>query len=545
MKLFSVRLALSLSVFSFVSAQSANASCDEARLLQAVEVELSHWRKVSPRKRDVRSVRELSVALARLGRTERALQVVRETAHCNSDEIEGARDEVLRIAARRLARRGDDKWALKTANRIGRAQSRTDALFAVARLHLRKGDKPSAAKVLRLAAPLLLKSQQSNVLSYGAWLLARAGDESGARQLFFNARQVPTDDTSELPQKKARSIAHFQAKAGFYDEAAATAGNNFWAISGVVRVLEERREFEHAFGMYGQLTSESERAKWQLAVLARAAEAGQREWAAQHLAVLYQQSKKENAEKPFDATIFALLYALVGDRESSQKIWTKAESSPDLQPIESAMFYLGTIRSAAIRSQFSREELYSMIDKARQAAMKLQIRDRVGILLQIAKVQQQQGMKTEMIAILLDADSAAREKLAASGDVNDNNDLLEIAAMWRKVGDETQTRAALGFIPKKVTKLRSSVAFHMASAGFWPESLRVLQSQMPRDVAFYRSFAQMQTRKKGGDPLLWVQKLKSASNRRAALSGAIEGCEPQIAEERELVLSDSGYSAGF
>ena len=299
--------------------------------------------------------------------------------------------------------------------------------------------------------------------------------------------------------------------------------------------------------MYGQLTSESQRAKWQLGVVARAAEARQREWAARHLAVLYEKKQNSQAKSwPFDDVIFALVYAFVGEREKSQQIWRDLQLSPDFKPEEAVTFYLGMVSTPAMRLRLAPDETRKLIGEARQSALRLSLRDRASILLQVAEIQNHQGLKSEMMETLPLADKAAREKLAASGDVNDSNDLLKVAALWRKAGNEMQTRAALDFVSKKVSKnLRSSIAFFMAGAGFWPEGLRVLQLKMPNDAYFYRGFAQMQTQRNGGDPLLWIRKLKSAANRAAALSGAVEGCEPQIAEERELVLSGNGYSASY
>lgn len=104
-------------------------------------------------------------------------------------------------------------------------------------------------------------------------------------------------------------------------------------------------------------------------------------------------------------------------------------------------------------------------------------------------------------------------------------------------------RDALNYVTKAVTKQSSIVAYFMASQGFWPESLRILQAKPFDNANNYHNFAQLQTQKNGGDPLLWISKLKSAANRAAALSGAVEGCEPNSAEERELVLTENGYSS--
>ena len=109
MKHFSNGVVLCGSLFiTALLAQSANASCDDERFARAIEMELPHLlSSANHGESSVResSVRDLGFALARLGRTERALGVVKKKSPHFEDENGRSRDEVLRLATRRLTRR--------------------------------------------------------------------------------------------------------------------------------------------------------------------------------------------------------------------------------------------------------------------------------------------------------------------------------------------------------------------------------------------------------------------------------------------------------
>lgn len=84
----------------------ASAACDEDRLARAVETEALRPGKNATQQQKMASV-NLGLALAHLGRTERALQIVQKSVNLQGDDSFGReenarwRDEVLRIAARR------------------------------------------------------------------------------------------------------------------------------------------------------------------------------------------------------------------------------------------------------------------------------------------------------------------------------------------------------------------------------------------------------------------------------------------------------------
>ncbi len=516
----------------------SSAACDEARLANAVEAELPRFYEAGV-KEEVASIVDLSLLLARLGRTERALQAVQKYT-VPSEEVERWSDETLRFAARHQARRSNANWALKTAARIPGPLSRADALFSVARLYFRKGDKAAASKIVHLAAPLVAQSKNSKVLAYSAWMLARSGDDSGARRFFLKARQVPTDDMGQTLENKTRDIAVYQAKAGFYDEAAATAGKEENTIGSVVRALEEAQQFERALKIAERLSLEYQCVLVEQETLFRAMKAGKRVVVAKHLATLHNRYTKlaSTEQSVGDTGIFALLYAFIGEKE-------KAKSLP-AQPEVASTLYLNLMYFPKVQLQLPLRDLRDYLDKVGQdAPQTLQPRESVEVMLSIADLRKSQNLKNEAIQILRIADGAARQKIAADHGFYDSNELLHIASLWQQAGCIAETRAALSCVSKTATKDNGfAIAFLMAQHEFWPESLRLLQSYAAYDSLYsYSRFAHMQTQKNGGDPLLWITKLKSAANRAAALAGAAEGCEPQTGEERELVLSENGYSS--
>jgi len=189
-------------------------------------------------------IRSAAIALARSGNFQAAQKKAEMIPQRKWDF--NIRDEVQRLLVRRLAQQGNIEAALKNTAEIKGEYSRADSLMAIARAHLRAKNKPGALGVLRTAEPIIRTSKSAQTMAYLAWLLIQSGDEKTARSLFALANKTKSNQRFEvtLGDHGKQSIAFYQTKAGWLDEALATAGTNPANLVSIQAELRAQRKWK-------------------------------------------------------------------------------------------------------------------------------------------------------------------------------------------------------------------------------------------------------------------------------------------------------------
>ena len=134
----------------------------------------------------------LAMSLARLGRTESALQATNWMT-IDGDVTNGksfTRSEILRLSVRRSALLNNVPHAENLAAQMKNPNAKADALLTLARAYLRKFDYPAAQKVLFQVTPLVPKN--FDALLYTAYLFSQSGNIAVSKRLFERAEKMLT-----------------------------------------------------------------------------------------------------------------------------------------------------------------------------------------------------------------------------------------------------------------------------------------------------------------------------------------------------------------
>ena len=516
------------------------------------------------------SAEKLAIALAQLGRVDEGLAVLPPPDFAGDNQPVEMGDRVLQVAARRFAWRGDTKNALSLVEKIRGSSSRADALFAVARAHLRARNVTEAKAVLHLAAPLAHDSKKPIVVAYAAYLLAEAGDREEARRLFdavkpkrADAGQPPANQPPANPLRSVGSpvqdIALLEAKAGFYDEAMATAGPEFWARTRVQEVLMAHRQFEKVRSLIENLPEAIQAREWSNLAM-RQVLADDREGARASLARLRKLVEGNTAigdARPQEQhsrmwtlqfVTLALGEALLGDLEKSRATYAQASQMPGFSPQAAITYWMGLaaprefpliLKDPAAR----REALTKALDSVRNLPPGDANRD--SISMQIARAQHEMGDKATALATLREVAQTARDALVKNrGGISGT--LATIAGLQRDWGDAEGMTQSLAWLREGVAQRKStSMPYFLASAGFFEEAFAELEKTPPPGGTWTNVVDYLVEKRGAGAALDWAQTLRDPARRVVALQRVVEAITPRSAEEKELVISGDGANTSI
>lgn len=527
-------------VLSFLTSAVAQEPA-RVELQRAIASAIPLVRRAPPDWKRHDGLQRLSESLAVLGYAEQAIAAAPD---------EKARDEALRLSARRQAQMGQIAWATRTAARIKGYASKVDALLAIARAHLRAGQFQHARDILYRASPLARTTRRPDVLAYLAWLLVRADDREAGKRLFQAAQQqssnrkTPDGMPSAIEQSEResdqRSIAYYQAKAGFDDEAIATAGSEMWGLFGIVDAFVKAGHFDSAKQAAARFNADL-RVRKLTDIAMYQVKAGRRGGAratVNEVRALLGSSAFQSYN--VDGWIgVALAYAMLGEMEEAHQIFAQTQAQPGFAPIHAVTFWLNLVQQQEIRSQLRAEEKQQAIEKAWAAIEQMPAdTNQIGRFGLVAEAQKQSGDMEVARQTLQTAADAALAKLRAEPKIELLGTVLNIAQMQRKVGEEAVARQN---VRQAIAIVKGENAIKVADlsiSGFFEEALKLLLQEPPENPENYESLARIQAAAQGGQaPLKWITRLSDPINRAFALAGATDGIISVAAGEEEMVIS--------
>lgn len=155
--------------------------------------------------------RRVALSLARLGRVETALRVVDWKP---LPDMSYARNEVLRLAVRRSAKLGKIEQAKSLLPQINNHYAKADALLVLAKAYLREHDYANAQKVLFEVTPQVPDNYQ--VLLYTAVLFAKNQNIAVSKRLFERAKKmIPSDEEYKNRKHNKPGLTPFNQRARF------------------------------------------------------------------------------------------------------------------------------------------------------------------------------------------------------------------------------------------------------------------------------------------------------------------------------------------
>jgi hypothetical protein len=481
---------------------------------------------------------------------------------------------------------GKTTSAASLINSIKVPTLRADALLALARAHLRRGDFLAAKDTLFQVSPLVHKRSQATV--YTAYLLARSGERVAAKRVFERAQEQLPPLSKPIPGPNARDAEHrvrfseadhqrryyesYLLKAGFVDEwLAFTASERPFLGTTVLETL-----FKHKrFGVVAQLarTDKPQLKIGNLVVVALAlAEQGNDQAGALRLLAeaeeLYRTlpppriapdigDEISAGDRSYTMVLLAYGHRRLGHEAAAQE-WVQ-QAVTGQTPHQTA--FLRTIL-ASLPLHIARTRDIT-IAPAQLQQIDMEVAPQLPLL-------SESEQSYHILETLIQAQITAKQFEAAQNnlhllqrfalnllhnteDSSGHNRALQVAKFWRQSGDEAQVQTLLKAIdeaprPKDVTK--SSVARLLIYNGFIEEGRARLATVSPSrsDKQHLPTLAYYEGKFRPLTFPEWIMKIKEPRERLPMLAGLSRALSDPVfehPEERELVLSPDGYSASY
>lgn len=589
-------LAVSLATLSGILPAAADAFPDPAveartaRELMAVESKIP---KPSLNRNTDQSLANIATSLARLGRLEAALQVAGWLDASDDYSQYGApqvRVEVLRLVVRRRCVYGKVEEARQLIPAITVAELRADALLALSRAYLRRGEHEKARRTLYQVSPLVDRNIQA--ISYTAYLLSKTGDLEGAKRLFARAQTQLTPFTPlkkpenepwhDLKARNERSaLVRSLFKAGLVDEAIRTqeasrigqkrgsfiSGISSDELTRINRFNDALRLAREEDGLRGinsriylaaMLYQHKKDREGALAVLVEA-EAEYRR---------FFNDSPDNGQQPgeerrdfgrriFPLAFMAWVFRELGNEEKARLL--QEEAVQDVPPETEALatFYLAFIPFAMRYERNSIIPLNALKQVDAEAKILLpQLKDvRLGYDLYQWLVQgyTKVGQTEAARAYFSILEQLAFAAIAQGSDINSYNSVFEVTRLWRQTGNEAQVQRLLQKVdqtplPREVT--RRDVARAMIYNGFIEEG-RNRWEALPKSNADKSYSPEIGYWEAKYQPHIFPSRIAKITNlqvRTRELVAFTNGLTTPLYEtpqEREFVLSRGGYSSAF
>ena len=497
------------------------------------------------------ALQSISRGLARLGKITSALQAVPPHPPYSEADPSLMSDEVFRLSARRFARDRQTAAALAAARRTKNAAARADALFAIARAHLRDRQTLAARTVLYEAAPHARATHRPIAMAYAAWLLASTGDRPGARRLFDAAQKAPSNpDLAPDGDNHHRGISFYQAKAGFFEESIVTVGKDPWAASGVLDFLCRAGRIDLVNRLITQLPVQSRVEKLTESSL-YFAKAGRESQARAMLAQLRAIAEgTSDASQNFSNRFYAAMtFAWMGDDTTADELMKPVTQLPRfddrLKLNYEASYLINPLYPKGIE-RISRQRREQAIERVLQLASGFKNREKAGFYKTIAEVQRKWGQNAAALESLRHAALFTRYELQAAKD-SSNDKLAEIAGLQRDWGDAEGAAQSLQWLLNIGARQwqPTTTAQYLAKAGFFEEAFAVLPVKITAsgNTFTYDRIATALAEKRGvAAALNWAREIKSPALRAAALEAITIALFPEPADEKEFVLHATGVS---
>jgi tetratricopeptide (TPR) repeat protein len=567
------------------------------RELLAVESKISQSKQIG----DVdERLAYIATSLARLGRLEASLRVAGNVDRSQYEE-QYTRAEVLRLVVRRRCMFGKVEEARRLIPAIAVSDSRTDALLALSRAYIRRGEHEAARQALYQVSNLLvekpmpdsrlqLSDQKIRAMSYTASLLAKTGDLYGAKRLFARAEQQLKLLISTQPSKpgdvtrvgmrgqdERTVLSRYMFNAGLIDE----------AIRIEETIGEGLTEAPYSRFLSAEQLARANRFDDALRV-ARAYEGYRGVMSRGFLATLISKRKKdhERATKVLDETL-----------NDCRRLGTTLEESN--KPIEEAVGGV-TVQQMAIvilsegyrevgqeeRAQQLFEEAIKGMERKGEAFLRIytamldlayageekkpiplvRLRE-IDALVKAQLPFLDSSQQTHGIINWLAREFIQRKQLDIASTYLDrmeqatfplNNTSQAFSAMdlvnnWRKAGNEQRAQTVLQKIyrmPLKTAENRQDLAQIMFSFGFLEEGRRVLGNLPLRRRHYFQAQA-IGCWEAKHQPHIFPARITKIADHRARLNELLSFTNGltipiyETPEEREFVLSRGGYSSSF
>ena len=523
----------------------------------------------------------LATSLARLGRLESALQTAGEMRIKDEDVSNGApqtRAEVLRLVIRRRCMVGNIEGAKQLIPLVKDHRCRADALLALARANLRRGELEAARQSLSRVSPIASKNIRA--MAYTAYLLTRCGERAAAKRLFARATALlpplrpkgePSDPSRWGEEFERDYVRRYLLKAGFVDEWLGFKGVEPPFLStDLLASLSNLGRFDILISLARNGQPESRIGNYAAIAALLFEKTGRRQEALQLLQeaeALYKQLGPEvapTAEPPTQVRILdsiefhdafsamiAYTHRALGDEVESQK-WIEGhgQKSPARIARLQAMVAIYPLLDAwgsrvaptLAEVELAHKRIVPHLSRLRDG------KNNYRILYRLVDAQIKAKQYEAAQVYLPTLESLALDAMRAGKEFEEWGDMVKIAQMWRQTGNELRAQTVLKMLEAKFRSKPKTLGFYayqLITSGFLKEGKAIFASLLPvsRVPKYYPAAARWEAHFHPDVFPEPMAKITNASVRAYALKEFVQGLTAPIYENREeseIVMSANG-----